>query len=100
MVFQYRPRGRPGDHQKLVRELRAYSREAGSAATNLEKMGGGRLDLVLSNFIERIGPQESERLREARRRLARRSSKAKRRRPSRSARSFRAFPWLCLGLRC
>jgi hypothetical protein len=41
--------------------------------------GGGRSDLVLSYFIEQIGPKESERLREALRRLARRSSKAKRR---------------------
>lgn len=41
--------------------------------------GGGRSELVLSYFIEQIGPKESERLREALRRLARRSSKAKRR---------------------
>lgn len=40
--------------------------------------GGGRSELVLSYFIEAIGPKESERLREALRRLARRSSTAKR----------------------
>ena len=41
--------------------------------------GGGRSELVLSYFIEQIGPKESERLREAMRRLARRSSRAKKR---------------------
>lgn len=42
--------------------------------------GGGRSELVLSYFIEQIGPpKESERLREALRRLARRSSRAKKR---------------------
>ena len=41
--------------------------------------GGGRSELVLSFFIEQIGPKESERLREALRRLARRSTKAKKR---------------------
>ncbi|MDO3634595.1 BlaI/MecI/CopY family transcriptional regulator [Mycolicibacterium arseniciresistens] len=41
--------------------------------------GGGRSELVLSYFIEQIGPKESERLREALRRLARRSTKANKR---------------------
>ncbi|HEY9263964.1 BlaI/MecI/CopY family transcriptional regulator (plasmid) [Mycolicibacterium vanbaalenii] len=41
--------------------------------------GGGRSELVLSYFIEQIGPKESERLREALRRLARRSSRTKKR---------------------
>ncbi len=41
--------------------------------------GGGRSDLVLSYFIERIGQKDSERLRTALTRLARRSSKAKKR---------------------
>ena len=41
--------------------------------------GGGRSDLVLSYFIEQIGPDQSDRLRAALRRLSRRSSKPKRR---------------------
>jgi predicted transcriptional regulator len=41
--------------------------------------GGGQSELVLSYFVEQIGPKESERLRAALQRLARRSNKAKRR---------------------
>ncbi len=44
--------------------------------------GGGRSELVLSYFIEQIGPKESERLRNALRRLATRSSTAKRSTPA------------------
>ena len=67
------------------REGRAYrywatlTREEHTARLMREALdGGGRSELVLSYFIEAIGPKESERLREALRRLARRSSTAKR----------------------
>jgi hypothetical protein len=36
---------------------------------------GGRADLVLSHFVEQIGPEESERLRAALRRLGKRADK-------------------------
>lgn len=39
--------------------------------------GGGQPELVLNHFIEQIDPAETERLREALRRLARRNSRAK-----------------------
>lgn len=39
---------------------------------------GGRSELVLSHFIEQIGPKESERLRAALRRLPKRSEKPRR----------------------
>jgi predicted transcriptional regulator len=39
--------------------------------------GGGRSDLVLTYFIEQISSDESERLREALRRVARRANRAK-----------------------
>ncbi|BBZ16007.1 penicillinase repressor [Mycolicibacterium gadium] len=68
------------------RDGRAYrywaimTREEHTAQLMREALdGGGRSELVLSYFIEQIGPKESERLREALRRLARRSTKAKRR---------------------
>ena len=67
------------------RDGRAYrywaslTREEHTARLMREALdGGGRSDLVLSYFIEQIGPKESERLRDALRRLARRSSTAKR----------------------
>ena len=67
------------------RDGRAYrywatlTREEHTARLMREALdGGGRSELVLSYFIEAIGPKESERLREALRRLARRSSTAKR----------------------
>lgn len=68
------------------RDGRAYrywatmTREEHSARLMRDALdGGGRSELVLSYFIEQIGPKESERLREALRRLARRSSRAKKR---------------------
>lgn len=68
------------------RDGRAYrywaimTREEHTAQLMREALdGGGRSELVLSYFIEQIGPKESERLREALRRLARRSTRAKRR---------------------
>lgn len=68
------------------RDGRAYrywaimTREEHTAQLMREALdGGGRSELVLSYFIEQIGPTESERLREALRRLARRSSRAKKR---------------------
>lgn len=67
------------------RDGRAYrywatlTREEHTARLMREALdGGGRSELVLSYFIEAIGPKESERLREALRRLARRSSASKR----------------------
>ena len=68
------------------RDGRAYrywatlTREEHTARLMREALdGGGRSELVLSYFIEQIGPKESERLREAMRRLATRSSRAKKR---------------------
>lgn len=68
------------------RDGRAYrywatmTREQHTAQLMQEALdGGGRSDLVLSYFIEQIGPKESERLRTALRRLARRSPRAKKR---------------------
>lgn len=68
------------------RDGRAYrywatlTREEHTARLMREALdGGGRSELVLSYFIEQIGPKETERLREAMRRLARRSSRAKKR---------------------
>ncbi|ORA39299.1 BlaI/MecI/CopY family transcriptional regulator [Mycobacterium aquaticum] len=66
------------------RDGRAYrywpvmTREEHSAQLMREALdGGGRSDLVLNYFIEQIDPAESDRLREALRRLARRTSRAK-----------------------
>ena len=66
------------------RDGRAYrywpvmTREEHSAQLMREALdGGGRSELVLNYFIEQIDPAESERLREALRRLARRTSRAK-----------------------
>ncbi len=67
------------------REGRAYryravlNREEHTARLMREALdGGGRSDLVLNYFIEQISADESDRLREALRRLARRTNKAKR----------------------
>ena len=67
------------------RDGRAYrywatlTREEHTARLMREALdGGGRSELVLSYFIEAIGPKESERLRAALRQLARRSSASKR----------------------
>lgn len=71
------------------RDGRAYrywatlTREEHTARLMREALdGGGRSELVLSYFIEQIGPKESERLRNALRRLATRSSTAKRSTPA------------------
>lgn len=65
------------------RDGRAYrywpvmTREEHSARLMREALdGGGRSELVLNYFIEQIDPAESERLRAALRRLARRSRRA------------------------
>ena len=72
----------------LDRELegRAYrywavlTREQHTARLMREALdGGGRSELVLNYFIEQIGPEESEDLRSALRKLARRSNRAKKR---------------------
>ena len=72
----------------LERELegRAYrywavlTREQHTARLMREALdGGGRSELVLNYFIEQIGPEESEDLRSALRKLARRSNRAKKR---------------------
>lgn len=67
------------------RDGRAYrywavmTREEHTARLMREALdGGGRSELVLNHFIEQIGPEESEGLRSALRRLSRRSTKAKR----------------------
>lgn len=63
------------------RDGRAYrywatlSREQHTARLMRDALkGGGRSDLVLSHFIEQIGPRESERLRTALRRLPKKRS--------------------------
>src|SRR6516165_6046507 len=64
------------------RDGRAYrywptlSREQHSARLMREALdGGGRPDLVLHHFVEQIGPEESARLRDALRRLAKRTDR-------------------------
>ena len=71
------------------RDGRAYrywatlTREEHTARLMREALdGGGRSELVLSYFIEQISPKESERLRNALRQLARRTSTAKRSPPA------------------
>jgi len=68
------------------RDGRAYrywavmNREEHTAGLMREALAdGGRSELVLSYFIEQIGPTESESLREALHRLSRRTSKEKKR---------------------
>jgi predicted transcriptional regulator len=61
---------------KAYRYWATLSREEHSARLMREALdGGGQSDLVLSHFVEQIGPEESARLREALRRLARRKGR-------------------------
>jgi predicted transcriptional regulator len=67
------------------RDGRAYrywavmTREEHTARLMREALdGGGRSELVLNHFIEQIGPEESERLRSALRRVSKRATNAKR----------------------
>jgi predicted transcriptional regulator len=59
---------------KAYRYWATLSREEHSARLMREALdGGGQPDLVLSHFVEQIGPEESDRLRAALRRLSRRT---------------------------
>jgi predicted transcriptional regulator len=59
---------------KAYRYWPTLTREQHSAQLMREALdGGGRSDLVLSHFLEQIGPEESARLRVALQRLARRA---------------------------
>ena len=61
---------------KAYRYWATLSREQHSARLMREALdAGGRSDLVLSHFIEQIGPEESARLRAALRRPAKRTDK-------------------------
>jgi predicted transcriptional regulator len=61
---------------KAYRYWATLTREQHSARLMREALdGGGRSDLVLSHFVEQIGPKESARLREALRRLPKRRQK-------------------------
>lgn len=61
---------------KAYRYWATLSREEHSARLMREALdGGGHSDLVLSHFIEQISAEESERLRAALRRLARRKDR-------------------------
>jgi predicted transcriptional regulator len=61
---------------KAYRYWPTLSREQHSARLMRDALdGGGRSDLVLSHFVEQIEPEDSERLRAALRRLARRKRK-------------------------
>ena len=61
---------------KAYRYWATLSREQHSARLMREALdGGGRSDLVLSHFVEQIGPDESARLRDALRRLSRRTDR-------------------------
>jgi predicted transcriptional regulator len=61
---------------KAYRYWPTLSREQHSARLMSEALeAGGRADVVLSHFVEQIGPEESERLRAALRRLAKRADK-------------------------
>jgi predicted transcriptional regulator len=61
-------------HGKAYRYWPTLSREEHSAQLMRDALdGGGRSDLVLTHFLEQIGPEESARLREALQRLARRA---------------------------
>lgn len=58
---------------KAYRYWATLSREEHSARLMREALdGGGRSELVLSHFVEQIGPEESARLRDALRRLSKR----------------------------
>jgi predicted transcriptional regulator len=59
---------------KAYRYWATLSREQHSARLMREALdGGGRSDLVLTHFVEQIGPEESARLRAALRRLPKRT---------------------------
>jgi predicted transcriptional regulator len=59
---------------KAYRYWPTLTREEHSAQLMRDALdGGGRSDLVLTHFLEQIGPEESARLREALQRLARRA---------------------------
>jgi predicted transcriptional regulator len=61
---------------KAYRYWATLSREQHSARLMREALdGGGSSELVLSHFVEQIGPEESERLRAALRRLTKRAGK-------------------------
>jgi predicted transcriptional regulator len=61
---------------KAYRYWATLSREEHSARLMREALdGGGRSDLVLSHFVEQIGPEESARLRDALRRLSKRTDR-------------------------
>jgi predicted transcriptional regulator len=61
---------------KAYRYWATLSREQHSARLMREALdGGGSSDLVLSHFVEQIGPEESARLRAALRRLTKRAGK-------------------------
>jgi predicted transcriptional regulator len=62
---------------KAYRYWPTLSREQHSAQLMRAALdGGGRSELVLNHFVEQIGPEESERLRAALRRIAARSRRA------------------------
>lgn len=61
---------------KAYRYWATLSREEHSARLMREALdGGGRSDLVLSHFVEQIGPEDSARLRTVLRRLAKRTDR-------------------------
>jgi predicted transcriptional regulator len=61
---------------KAYRYWATLSREQHSARLMREALdGGGRSDLVLTHFVEQIGPEESARLRAALRRLPKRTDR-------------------------
>jgi predicted transcriptional regulator len=61
---------------KAYRYWPTLTREQHSAQLMRDALGaGGRSDLVLTHFLEQIGPEESARLREALQRLARRAKR-------------------------
>jgi predicted transcriptional regulator len=62
---------------KAYRYWPTLTREQHSARLMRDALdGGGRSELVLSHFVEQIGPEESARLRAALRRIAARSRRA------------------------
>lgn len=61
---------------KAYRYWATLSREEHSARLMREALdGGGRSELVLSHFVDQIGPEESARLRDALRRLSKRTDR-------------------------
>jgi predicted transcriptional regulator len=62
---------------KAYRYWPTLTREQHSARLMRDALdGGGRSELVLNHFVEQIGPEESDRLRAALRRIAARSRRA------------------------